>query len=145
MRPEIAPALPGDAATLALLLRHDPVAGDCPLWPGITDDPLPHIRHRIALGGVRIVHVKGRPAGFIDCAGAEILSLYIAPHARRHGLARGLVAEAKEAAPRLTAICPREDDAARAFWAAQGFAPATAAAGQPDAASLSRLIWNGAA
>jgi GNAT superfamily N-acetyltransferase len=156
MRPgiiaEITPALPADAAALILLLsrdetngcHHPPPCGEG--WDGAQPDvALNHLRRRIALGTLRIARFHGRPAGFIDRTGENILSLYIAPHARRHGLARALVADAKEATSRLTATCPAEDSAARAFWAAQGFAPATLAAGQPDAASLSRLIWNGTA
>jgi GNAT superfamily N-acetyltransferase len=154
MRPEITPALPADAAALALLLLTDTCALRPPPprgegWgggqPGVSTDPLPHLRRRIALGTLRIVRLHGRPAGFIDRVGEEILSLCIAPMARRHGLARALVAEAKEATPRLTATCPRKDSATLAFWAAQGFVPAAPTKGQPDTSPTVRLIWNGAA
>lgn len=144
--PEITPALPGDAAALALLLSRDPDANGCalrppsPAWKGghvsHGDEPLAYLRRRIALGGVRIARTNGRPAGFIDRTGDDILSLYIAPDARRRGLGRALVAEAKEASARLTHRSVAADTATRAFWAAQGFATAP---GQTT--SDIRLIW----
>ncbi|MBL4926748.1 GNAT family N-acetyltransferase [Tabrizicola sp. KVB23] len=148
---EITPALPGDAPALARIL------GD---WVRETgwmrvlhsrDEDLAHLRRRIALGGVRIVHLKGRPAGFIDRAGAEILSLYITPHARRQGLGSALLAEAKEAAPRLTLWTFQANTPARTFWAAQGFVEAESTSGQNDVDRNDeglpdiRLTWNGTA
>ncbi len=146
MRPEITPALPGDAPALARIL------GD---WVRETgwmpvlhsrDENLAHLRRRITLRGVRIARLHGHVAGFIDRTGDEILSLYVAPHARRHGLGRALVAEAKEGAPRLTLWTFQANSPARAFWSALGFAEAATTDGSNDEGLPDvRLIWNGAA
>lgn len=146
MRPEITPALPADAPALARILG-DWVreAGWMPVLHS-RDEDLAHLRRRITLGGVRIARLQGRPAGFIDRAGDEIVSLYVTPHARRHGLGRALVAEAKEAAPRLTLWTFQANAPARAFWAAQGFAEAETTDGSNDERLPDvRLIWNGVA
>lgn len=145
--PEITPALPGDAADLARILgdwlRE---TGWMPLLHSRADD-LAHLSRQIARGGVRVVWWQGRPAGFLVRQGEEISALYLAPFARRHGLGRALVAEAKAQAPRLSLWCFQANTAARAFWAAMGFAEAARTDGQDNAEGLPdiRLIWNGAA
>ena len=146
MLPEITPALPGNAPVLARILG-DWVreTGWMPLLHS-RDDDLAHLRRRIAIGGVRLVQLNGRTAGFIDRQGAEILSLYLAPFARRHGLGRALVAEAKEAMPRLTLWTFQANTSARAFWSAQGFVETETTDGRNDEGLPDvHLIWNGAA
>lgn len=146
MTPLITPALPADAPALARILG-DWVreTGWMPLLHS-RDDDLAHLRRRIARGGVRVAWLNGRAAGFLDREGETVAGLYLAPFARRHGLGRALVAEAKAAAPRLTLWCFRANAPARAFWAAQGFAAGETTDGANDEGLPDiRLIWNGAA
>lgn len=108
--PEITPALPVMPLHLARFssaVTQMPTAapyGPLPLLGkgrhvSHGDEPLAYLRRRIALGGVHVAGTNGRPAGFIDRTGDDILSLYIAPPPAASALA-------VRSWPRRRGLCP---------------------------------------
>ena len=75
----------------------------------------------ISRGWVCIARDARGPAGFIARDGARIHALYVHPRARRQGLARALLDDAKTRSPRLELWVLEANSPARAFYARQGF------------------------
>jgi ribosomal protein S18 acetylase RimI-like enzyme len=99
------------------------------------------VRHLMAS---RVLRVAGDPPqGFLARLGGEVDALYLAPRARRQGLGRRLLDEAKAAEPWLTLWTFQANTAAQAFYAAQGFVEIERGDGSGNAEGLPdvRLEW----
>lgn len=96
-------------------------------------------------GWVRVAEIGpaagGRVAGFIARDGAAIHALYVAPDARRRGIGTALLAEAQAAADALELETFEANAAARAFYAAQGFAETGRSAGAGNDEGLPDVRW----
>lgn len=91
-------------------------------------------------GWVRLLRDRRGPAAFIARDGARIHALYVHPRARRRGLGRALLAEAKAEAARLELWVAEANDSARAFYAAQGFAEARRGFGEGNDERLPDIL-----
>ncbi|HEY8576445.1 MAG TPA: GNAT family N-acetyltransferase [Devosia sp.] len=76
----------------------------------------------IQRGQMTLARVDGAVAGFLAQTPGWIEHLYLDPALRRRGIGQALMAHAKMEADQLDLWCFAENHAARAFYAAQGFA-----------------------
>ena len=128
-------------------VMHSPVSvrpareADLPACAGIindyidTADWLPRLKSRdeiaavfapdiLALRTILVAEVAGQVAGYLSLGGGgHVAALYLAPEARRQGVGRALMAEAKALNPGgLTLTVFEPNLGARAFYAREGFA-----------------------
>ncbi|MWB79539.1 GNAT family N-acetyltransferase [Pseudooceanicola sp. 216_PA32_1] len=94
-------------------------------------------------GWVRLARDAKGPAAFIARDGQVIHALYVHPRARRQGLGRRLLDDAKARADRLELWTLQANREARAFYAAQGFAEAGRSDGRGNDEYLPdiRMVW----
>ena len=76
----------------------------------------------IARGWVTVAQMRKRPVGFLARDGAEVCALYVARLARKRGIGAALIHEAQADQSELWLQCWADNRAARAFYAALGFA-----------------------
>ncbi|MBR9763197.1 MAG: GNAT family N-acetyltransferase [Rhodobacteraceae bacterium] len=101
------------------------------LWSHTRADDHPRARSRLSdlvlLNGLRrrdtlrMVRHGGRITGFLARRDGLILALYVSPGARRRGLGRALLREAKAQTAALSIWTPQDNAVARRFYAAEGF------------------------
>lgn len=72
-------------------------------------------------GWVRVIGDGRGLAGFSIRDGHVLHALYVRPRARRRGLGRCLLAEARQAGPQLDLWVLQRNRTAQAFYTAQGF------------------------
>ena len=94
-------------------------------------------------GWVRVLRDRRGPAAFIARDGARVHALYVHPRAQGHGLGRALLRDAMRAQPRLELYVAEANEAARAFYAAHGFAEAGRSDGTDNDERLPdiHMIW----
>ncbi len=142
-RPRIAPAVPRDAARLACILGdwvretswmpqlHDPVEDRAFLARLIRDIEVLTLR-------------DGRSVlGFVALDGDEVQALYLASGARGQGHGKRLLDTAKERRDRLKLWTFQANEAARRFYAREGFEPVRFTNGEDNDEGLPdvRLVW----
>ena len=121
------------------------------LWAFTHNTPwLPQVRSRltdiqmmarvICRGWVQVVHDSQGPAGFIARDGARVHALYVHPRARRQGLGRALLDDAKARADRLDLWVLQANTAARNFYARHGFAETTRTYGAGNDENLPDIL-----
>lgn len=98
-------------------------------------------------GWVRMLRDRRGPAGFIARDGAHIHALYVHPRARRLGLGRALLMDAKSREPRLELWVAELNREARDFYAAEGFIVAAHGGGAGNDENLPDIlmVWRPAA
>lgn len=94
-------------------------------------------------GWVQVIRDRRGAAGFIARDGALIHAVYVHPRARRRGVGRTLLSDAKRHATRLELFVAEANGPARAFYAAQGFAEAARhdGAGNDENLPEIHMIW----
>lgn len=117
-------------------------------------DWLPQVRSRrtdlhvmsavIRRGWVRILRDRRGPAAFIARDGARIHALYVHPRARRNGLGRTLLAEAKGQSAWLELWVAEANTPARRFYRDEGFVEARRGIGQGNDENLPdiQMVWS---
>lgn len=126
------------------------------LWGFTRATPwLPQVRTRledlralssvIRWGWVRVIHERGKVAGFLVRDGDILHALYVHPARRGRGLGRALLAEAKAEAGLLRLWVVEANAAARAFYEDQGFVEAARSHGLGNDEGLPDIlmVWRG--
>lgn len=95
---------------------------------------------------VRLIRDARGPAAFLARRDQAIHALYVHARARRTGLGRTLLAEAKRACPALSIWTPQDNHAARRFYAAEGFQTMGYSDGSHNDETLPEvlMIWSAA-
>lgn len=99
----------------------------------------------IRRGWVRRMTDESGVAGFIARDGDRIHALYVHPRARGRGVGSALLNDAKAAHHRLELWVLQANAAARAFYAAHGFAEVKTSQGQGNDENLADvlMVWQG--
>ena len=99
----------------------------------------------IRRGWVRVIRDAQGPAGFIARDGARIHALYVHPRARRRGMGRDLLRDAKSGCARLELWVAAAYLPARRFYAAQGFDEVLCSQGLGNDEGLPDvlMVWSG--
>ncbi|MBZ8117476.1 GNAT family N-acetyltransferase [Roseovarius sp. LXJ103] len=97
-------------------------------------------------GWVQLIRDGRGPAAFIARDGALIHALYVNPRARRRGLGRSLLHDAKLGSARLELFVAEANRPARAFYAAEGFCEVARSNGARNDEKLPEIhmIWHSA-
>ena len=143
LRPEIRPARLWHVPKLARILWS--FTRRTPWLPTVRTkgDDLRMMTRITRRGWVRLVRDHKGPAAFIARDGQMIHALYVHPRARRSGLGRRLIDEAKAGSDRLEIWTLQANRDARAFYAAQGFSEAGRSDGRSNDEYLPdiRMVW----
>ena len=129
----LAPAGISDLEQVVDLFARSRAAG-LPFLPMLhsRDEDRAFLAQSVASGEMTIAWRDGRMAGFMVCTPGWIEQLYLDPDLRGQGIGRRLVDWAKTEADALQLWCFAENSAARAFYAAQGFAEIGGSAGDNE-------------
>ncbi|QPM90157.1 GNAT family N-acetyltransferase [Pseudooceanicola algae] len=94
----------------------------------------------IRRGAVRAIRDAEGICAFIAREDSRIQALYVHSRARRRGLGRQLLRDAKSASPELALWAYQASNAARGFYAAEGFAPAAWGDGRGNDEDLPEVL-----
>jgi len=142
-RPILEPARPTDAEAIGQILSDwiDETA-----WmPRIhkREAEQAFARDLVAKGWVSVARRCGRVAGFLARDGEEVVALYVAAHARGHGVGAALIDRAKKKSRCLSLWTFQFNEPARAFYERHGFIEVerTGGAGNDEKLPDIRYVW----
>jgi GNAT superfamily N-acetyltransferase len=141
--PRLAPAAPRDAARLARILGD--WVRDTPWMPQLHDraEDRAFLARLIREAEVLTLRDRGGVLGFMVLDGEEVQALYLAHGARGRGHGKRLLDAAKDKRNRLRLWAFQANDAARRFYAREGFVPVRFTNGEDNDEGLPdvRLVW----
>ncbi|RFP90168.1 GNAT family N-acetyltransferase [Rhodobacteraceae bacterium 63075] len=106
-------------------------------------EDIAHAAQMVERGWVDVAERGGEVVGFVAREGEEIHALYVRGAARCAGVGTALLDHAKANTARLALWAHQRNEAARAFYAARGFAETqrTDGAGNDEKLPDVRLVW----
>lgn len=137
------PALAEESAALAAILTAWAAQTDwLPKLHSAEEDRV-FMAGLVATGQVTLAEDLTGPVGFLGREGNEVNHLFVAHAARRQGVGRCLLDQAKSAQPVLRLWCFQANTGARAFYAREGFVEIDRTDGRRNDESLPdvRLEW----
>lgn len=139
----IAPARPRDAARLARILGG--WATETPWMPKLHTraEDVGHLANLIGRFEVLTARDWRGPQGFLVRDGEAVHALYLAPRARRQGVGKRLMDNAKARTGRIELWCFQANEPALRFYAREGFREVerTDGAGNDEKLPDVRLVW----
>lgn len=141
--PRIAPAVPRDAVRLARILGD--WVRETPWMPALHDpvEDRAFLARLIREAEVLTLRDRGGVLGFVVLDGDEVQALYLAQGACGQGHGKRLLDAAKDRRDRLRLWAFQANDAARRFYAREGFVPVKFTNGEDNDEGLPdvRLVW----